>query len=90
MATKEQKNQKIEAIKESFAKAQVAIVSDPTGLSVEEITKLRRNLQKEGADYTVETLPEAKKIMEVYKFHRTKQCFTNNKTTLSDAESVVL
>ena len=53
MATKEQKNQKIEAIKESFAKAQVAIVSDPTGLSVEEITKLRRNLQKEGADYTV-------------------------------------
>ena len=57
MATKEQKNQKIQEIKESFAKAQVAIVSDPTGLSVEEITNLRRKLQKEGADYTVETLP---------------------------------
>ena len=53
MATKEQKNQKIQEIKESFAKAQVAIVSDPTGLSVEEITNLRRKLQKEGADYTV-------------------------------------
>ena len=53
MATKEQKNQKIAEIKESFAKAQVAIISDPTGLSVEEITTLRRQLQKEGADYTV-------------------------------------
>ena len=53
MATKDQKNQKIEQIKESFAKAQVAIVTDPTGLSVAEITDLRRKLQKEGADYTV-------------------------------------
>ena len=53
MATKEQKNQKIQQIKDSFAKAQVAIISDPTGLSVEEITNLRRKLQKEGADYTV-------------------------------------
>ena len=53
MATKEQKNQKIEEIKSSFAKAQVAIVTDPTGLTVEEITDLRRQLQKEGADYTV-------------------------------------
>jgi len=53
MATKEQKNQKIQEIKESFAKAQVAIVSDPTGLTVAEITDLRRRLQKEGADYTV-------------------------------------
>ena len=53
MATKEQKNQKIAEIKESFAKAQVAIVTDPTGLTVAEITDLRRKLQKEGADYTV-------------------------------------
>ena len=53
MATKDQKNQKIAEIKESFAKAQVAIVTDPTGLSVAEITDLRRKLQKEGADYTV-------------------------------------
>ena len=45
MATREQKDQKIAEIKESFAKAQVAIVSDPTGLSVEEITTLRRQLQ---------------------------------------------
>ncbi len=53
MATKEQKNQKIAEIKDSFAKAQVAIVSDPTGLTVAEITDLRRKLQKEGCDYTV-------------------------------------
>ena len=53
MATKEQKSQKIEEIKSSFAKAQVAIVTDPTGLTVAEITDLRRQLQKEGADYTV-------------------------------------
>ena len=53
MATKEQKNQKIAEIKDSFAKAQVAIVTDPTGLTVAEITDLRRKLQKEGADYTV-------------------------------------
>ena len=53
MATKDQKNQKIQQIKESFAKAQVAIVTDPTGLTVAEITDLRRKLQKEGADYTV-------------------------------------
>ena len=51
MATKEQKNQKIQEIKDSFAKAQVAIVSDPTGLTVAEITDLRRRLQKEGADH---------------------------------------
>ena len=34
-------------------KAQVAVVSEYTGLSVEEITKLRRELQKEGGDYMV-------------------------------------
>lgn len=53
MATKAQKNEKIEQIKESFSKAKVAIVSNPTGLSVSEITELRRALQKEGSDYTV-------------------------------------
>lgn len=53
MATKAFKNDKIEAIKESVSKAKVAIVTDYRGLTVEEITTLRRQLQKEGADYTV-------------------------------------
>lgn len=34
-------------------KRNVAVVSEYTGLSVEEITKLRRELQKEGGDYMV-------------------------------------
>lgn len=53
MATKAFKNEKIEAFKESFAKAKVAIVTEYRGLSVAEITKLRRELQKENGDYTV-------------------------------------
>lgn len=53
MATKAFKNDKIEKIKESIAKAKVAIVTDYRGLSVAEITELRRRLQKEGSDFTV-------------------------------------
>lgn len=53
MATKAFKSNKIESIKEKLAKAKVAIVTEYKGLSVLEITKLRRNLQKEDGDYTV-------------------------------------
>lgn len=53
MATKAFKNTKVEEIKESISKAKVAIVSDYRGLSVAEITNLRRRLQKEDGDYTV-------------------------------------
>lgn len=53
MATKAFKNTKVEEIKEIFSKAKVAIVSDYRGLSVAEITNLRRRLQKEDGDYTV-------------------------------------
>ena len=53
MATKAFKEQKIAHIKESAQKAKVAIVTNYKGLSVEEITNLRRALQKAGADYTV-------------------------------------
>lgn len=53
MATKAFKNDKIQAVKESILKAKVAIVTDYRGMTVEEITTLRRQLQKEGADYTV-------------------------------------
>lgn len=53
MSTKAFKNTKIEEIKEVISKAKVAIVSDYRGLSVAEITDLRRRLQKEDGDYTV-------------------------------------
>jgi len=53
MATKAFKNEKVEEIKESMAKAKVAIVTDFRGFSVADITTLRRQLQKEGSDYTI-------------------------------------
>lgn len=53
MSTKAFKNEKLEEIKKSIAEAKVAIVSDYRGLTVAEITDLRRQLQKEGADLTV-------------------------------------
>ena len=53
MSTKAFKNDKVALIKEKIDKAQVAVVSEYTCLSLEEITKLRRELQKEGGDYMV-------------------------------------
>ena len=53
MATKAFKQEKVEKLKEQFAKATVAVVTEYRGLSVEDITKLRRALQKENGDYTV-------------------------------------
>ena len=53
MSTKAFKSEKIEAMKAKIEKAQVAILTEYKGYSVEEITKLRRNLQKEGGDYMV-------------------------------------
>jgi ribosomal protein L10 len=46
MSTKAFKDDKIKLIKEKIDKAQVAIVTEYKGLSVEEITKLRRALQR--------------------------------------------
>lgn len=53
MATKAFKSEKVDAIKAKLEKAQVAIVTEYKGLSVEEITNLRRALQKDGGDYMV-------------------------------------
>lgn len=53
MSTKAFKEDKIEAMKENFTKAKVAVVTEYKGLTVEEITKLRRSLQKENSDYMV-------------------------------------
>ena len=53
MSTKAFKEEKIAKIKENVDKAQVAIVTEYRGFTVEEITNLRRELQKNGADYMV-------------------------------------
>lgn len=53
MATKAFKSEKIDAIKANIDKAQVAIITEYKGLSVEEITKLRREVQKVGGEYMV-------------------------------------
>lgn len=53
MATKEFKSQKIDAIKAKIEKAQVAVITEYQGLTVEDITKLRREIQKNGGDYMV-------------------------------------
>ena len=53
MSTKAFKQDKIEAMKENFAKAKVAVVTEYRGFTVEEITTLRRALQKENSDYMV-------------------------------------
>ena len=53
MSTKAFKSDKIAQIKEKVEKAQVAIVTEYQGMSVEDITKLRRALQNEDGDYMV-------------------------------------
>ncbi len=53
MSTKAFKEEKVSLIKEKIDKAQVAIVTEYKGLTVEEITNLRRSLQKDGGDYMV-------------------------------------
>ena len=53
MSTKAFKTEKIEAIKSKIEKAQVAVITEYKGLTVEEITNLRRDIQKEGGDYMV-------------------------------------
>jgi large subunit ribosomal protein L10 len=53
MPTKQQKTDTLETLKGQFGKAQVALVTDYRGLTVKEITDLRRRLQKVGAAFTV-------------------------------------
>lgn len=53
MPTKEKKQQTVAELREIFDRAQVAIVTDYRGLTVKEITDLRRRLQKVGGDLTV-------------------------------------
>ena len=53
MSTKAFKEDKVALIREKIDKAQVAIVTEYKGMTVEEITKLRRAIQQGGGDYMV-------------------------------------
>ena len=53
MSTKAFKSEKIDEIKSKIEKAQVAVITEYRGLTVEDITKLRREIQKDGGDYMV-------------------------------------
>lgn len=75
MATKAFKEDKINAIKEKLEKAQVAIVTEYKGLSVEEITNLRRRIQKEDGDYTVTKNTLAKIAVKGTEYEVLTDCF---------------
>lgn len=53
MPTKIQKETSVAELRETFEKATVAVVADYRGLTVAEITDLRRRIQKAGGDLTV-------------------------------------
>ena len=75
MATKAFKKDKIESIKEKISKAKVAVVSEYKGLSVDEITNLRRKLQKQGGDYTVTKNTLAKIAVKGTEYEVLTDCF---------------
>lgn len=49
----ERKKVQVEEIKEKFVKAQSAILVDYRGLTVEEVTELRKNFREAGVEYKV-------------------------------------
>jgi large subunit ribosomal protein L10 len=53
MGNRSVKQDLIDQIKDNICRSNVAIVTDYRGLTVEEITTLRRNLQEKNAEYTV-------------------------------------
>ncbi|MDD3435564.1 MAG: 50S ribosomal protein L10 [Candidatus Gastranaerophilales bacterium] len=75
MATKAFKEDKIKSIKEKISKAQVAIVTEYKGFSVDEITDLRRKLQKEDGDYTVTKNTLAKIAVKGTEYEILTDCF---------------
>ena len=76
MATKAFKQEKIEEIKEKVSKAKVAIVTEYKGFSVEEITALRRELQKENGEYMVTKNTLAKIAVKDTEFEVLSDVFT--------------
>lgn len=76
MATKAFKDNKVKMINEIISKAKVAIVSDYKGLSVEEITDLRRRLQAEKGDFAVIKNTLAKIAIKGTEFEKLEEFLT--------------
>ena len=76
MSTKAFKAEKISLIKEKIEKAKVAIVADYKGLSVEEITTLRRSVQKEDGDFMVTKNTLAKLAVKGTEYEVLTEAFT--------------
>ena len=76
MATKAFKQEKINSIKEKLSNAKIAIVTEYKGLSVDEITDLRRQLQKTDGDYTVTKNTLAKIALKGTNYELLEECFT--------------
>lgn len=53
MTIREDKQKKVQEIKEKLEKAQAVIMADYKGITVEEDTELRRNLRNAGVEYRV-------------------------------------
>ncbi|MEB3223908.1 MAG: 50S ribosomal protein L10 [Candidatus Sericytochromatia bacterium] len=53
MPTKDQKQASVAELQQAFGRAQMAVVTDYRGLSVAELTDLRRRVQKAGGDVTI-------------------------------------
>lgn len=73
MGSRPIKAQMIDEIKEDICSSSVAIVTDYRGLTVEEITTLRRSLQEKGAEYTVVKNTLAKIAIKDTKFEGLSQ-----------------
>ncbi len=53
MPTKQQKGSSVDALRSNFERAQIAIIADYRGLTVAQLTDLRRRVQKAGGDVVV-------------------------------------
>lgn len=53
MVTLANKQERVTDLKDQFARSKLAVVSDYRGLTVKEMTELRRRIQAAGGDYTV-------------------------------------
>lgn len=53
MVTLAQKQERVTTLTDQLSRAQVAVIADYRGLTVKEMTSLRRKIQEAGGDYTV-------------------------------------
>ena len=64
MVTLAQKQERITTLKDQVSRAQLAVVSDYRGLTVKEMTALRRRIQEAGGEYTVAKNTLIRKVLK--------------------------